>query len=84
MTNKDNPLPPRGRTVRCASCSAPFQLPRDTLPFCSTRCKLQDLSKWFSEEYRVPIASAEGSQFDDSIDGDQLCQDADSLAEDQE
>ncbi|MGH9929848.1 MAG: DNA gyrase inhibitor YacG [Pyrinomonadaceae bacterium] len=23
-------------------------------PFCSERCKLVDLSKWVSEEYRVP------------------------------
>jgi endogenous inhibitor of DNA gyrase (YacG/DUF329 family) len=24
-------------------------------PFCSERCKLVDLHKWFSEEYTIPI-----------------------------
>jgi endogenous inhibitor of DNA gyrase (YacG/DUF329 family) len=25
-------------------------------PFCSERCKLVDLGRWLSEEYRVPTA----------------------------
>ncbi len=32
-------------------------------PFCSERCKLIDLGKWATEEYKVP-----GEQADDSTD----------------
>jgi endogenous inhibitor of DNA gyrase (YacG/DUF329 family) len=28
-------------------------------PFCSERCKLIDLGKWISEEYKIPIKSEE-------------------------
>ena len=28
-------------------------------PFCSERCKLIDLGKWVSDEYKIPIKSEE-------------------------
>ncbi len=28
-------------------------------PFCSERCKLIDLGKWVSQEYKIPIKSEE-------------------------
>jgi len=28
-------------------------------PFCSERCKLQDLSKWFGENYRIASSPAQ-------------------------
>lgn len=31
-------------------------------PFCSERCKLIDLGKWISEEYRVPGEKTEGKE----------------------
>lgn len=31
-------------------------------PFCSDRCRLIDLGKWASEEYRVPGEKKEGSE----------------------
>lgn len=31
-------------------------------PFCSERCKLIDLGKWASEEYKVPAEEAEGKE----------------------
>jgi hypothetical protein len=31
-------------------------------PFCSERCKLLDLGKWASEEYRVPVSESEERQ----------------------
>ncbi|MFH1148310.1 MAG: DNA gyrase inhibitor YacG [Pseudomonadota bacterium] len=41
--------------VKCPICSRlcpwegnPFR------PFCSDRCKLLDLGKWFDEDYRIP------------------------------
>ena len=35
------------RVVRSRRRKAPF------LPFCSERCKLIDLGKWFNEEHRI-------------------------------
>jgi endogenous inhibitor of DNA gyrase (YacG/DUF329 family) len=43
--------------ARCPICNHPA-LPRArnrAFPFCSERCKLVDLGKWLSEEYRVPV-----------------------------
>jgi endogenous inhibitor of DNA gyrase (YacG/DUF329 family) len=31
-------------------------------PFCSERCKLIDLGKWISEEYRIAGEKAEGNE----------------------
>jgi hypothetical protein len=31
-------------------------------PFCSERCKLIDLGKWASEEYKVPGEEKEGEE----------------------
>ncbi len=43
---------------RCAWCQRPYPSDMDLalLPFCSRRCRLQDLSKWLSGEYRVATA----------------------------
>ncbi len=43
-------------TRTCPTCRKPAA-PRPgnrASPFCSDRCKLLDLGKWFSEDYRVP------------------------------
>lgn len=38
----------------CKICHGPIPEKRDTHgPFCSERCRLQDLSKWFGESYRI-------------------------------
>jgi endogenous inhibitor of DNA gyrase (YacG/DUF329 family) len=41
---------------RCPICDRPAQAreANRAFPFCSERCKLVDLGKWLSEEYRVP------------------------------
>jgi endogenous inhibitor of DNA gyrase (YacG/DUF329 family) len=45
---------------RCKVCGK--GLPTDTdssvSPFCSERCKLNDLSKWFGEQYRIASQSS--------------------------
>jgi endogenous inhibitor of DNA gyrase (YacG/DUF329 family) len=52
---------------RCRVCNAPIPHDADHKgPFCSHRCKLQDLSKWFGEEYRVGSSHAPSP---DSADG---------------
>ncbi len=44
---------------RCRVCDGPIPQDADQQgPFCSHRCKLQDLSKWFGEEYRVGSSHA--------------------------
>lgn len=43
-------------TPTCPICGEPAA-PRGAsraFPFCSPRCKLLDLGKWFEESYRVP------------------------------
>jgi endogenous inhibitor of DNA gyrase (YacG/DUF329 family) len=38
----------------CKICGGPIPEKRDTHgPFCSERCRLNDLSKWFGENYRI-------------------------------
>lgn len=40
---------------KCPTCNKQVQWQDNPFrPFCSERCKLIDLSKWVSEEYRVP------------------------------
>ena len=42
-------------TPICPTCDAPLGPESHRWrPFCSERCKLVDLSRWLSEEYRVP------------------------------
>ena len=42
-------------TVKCPNCSRPVPwLPEHIFrPFCSERCKLQDLGEWAMEEKRI-------------------------------
>ena len=44
------------RIVRCPTCGGPsvYGPENPFRPFCSERCKLQDLGAWASERYRVP------------------------------
>jgi endogenous inhibitor of DNA gyrase (YacG/DUF329 family) len=44
--------------ARCPTCRK-AAAPRGEnafFPFCSERCKLVDLGKWFAGEYRIPVA----------------------------
>jgi endogenous inhibitor of DNA gyrase (YacG/DUF329 family) len=47
--------PPAARIVRCPSCGGPsIYAPSNAFrPFCSERCKTQDLSAWATERYAV-------------------------------
>jgi endogenous inhibitor of DNA gyrase (YacG/DUF329 family) len=44
------------RTVRCPGCGAdsPYSTENPYRPFCSARCKNNDLGAWASEDYAVP------------------------------
>ena len=40
--------------IKCPICGAQNDFFADPLgPFCSKRCKMVDLGKWFGEEYRI-------------------------------
>ncbi len=43
-------------TRRCASCRQPVgeRNVNRAFPFCSERCRLLDLGKWFDGQYRIP------------------------------
>jgi len=59
---------PAGRMVACPNCGHAIRWSTDNpfRPFCSERCKLIDLGRWASEQYRVPVESEpEGAEFPD-------------------
>jgi endogenous inhibitor of DNA gyrase (YacG/DUF329 family) len=41
----------------CPICRRPAT--QDSRPFCSPRCAEVDLGRWFTEQYRVPVAPTE-------------------------
>ena len=46
--------------VRCPTCRRPAPWDGNPFrPFCSERCKLQDLGNWASERYAIPGPPAE-------------------------
>jgi tRNA threonylcarbamoyladenosine biosynthesis protein TsaE len=51
--------------VRCRTCGK--EVPRDgpEFPFCSARCRLAELNKWFSESYRISRPAEEDEELGD-------------------
>ena len=41
------------KTLRCPTCRTPVSLGSEDAPFCSDRCRLIDLGKWASGEYKI-------------------------------
>jgi hypothetical protein len=60
------------KPIVCPICKKPVELTNEDLPFCSARCRLIDLGKWASGEYRVSspvldpdlLEEVEQAQFD--------------------
>jgi endogenous inhibitor of DNA gyrase (YacG/DUF329 family) len=48
----------------CPICRAPVSPePRSPdHPFCSPRCKVVDLAKWLSGDYRIPVVDDDGEE----------------------
>ncbi len=44
------------RTVNCPRCGEPVEwsTSQPYRPFCSKRCRMNDLGAWASESYRIP------------------------------
>jgi endogenous inhibitor of DNA gyrase (YacG/DUF329 family) len=54
---------------KCPTCNKQVEWQDNPFrPFCSERCKLVDLSKWVSEEYRVPGRPVPGEPAADDAD----------------
>lgn len=54
--------------MKCPHCGKEVKDPKLPFrPFCSERCKLVDLGKWISGEYRVAVADADEYSEDASI-----------------
>lgn len=41
--------------MTCPICKKKVAMGAEDFPFCSERCKMIDLGKWSSEEYRIPV-----------------------------
>ncbi|MDQ2921189.1 MAG: DNA gyrase inhibitor YacG [Acidobacteriota bacterium] len=51
---------------KCPTCNKQVEWQDNPFrPFCSERCKLVDLGKWVSEEYRVPGRPVPGEPVED-------------------
>jgi uncharacterized protein len=48
-----------------------------TRPFCSDRCRMADLGRWLSEDYRVPGGEPEAALDDEGGDGGRVRRDTD-------
>lgn len=56
-TRADQDPSSAGTRRRCAICGRPSDSRH--APFCSHRCQLIDLKRWFGEEYRLPADESE-------------------------
>ena len=45
---------PTPKPPACPICGKPVEPEEPARPFCSRRCKMVDLGRWFGEAYRVP------------------------------
>jgi uncharacterized protein len=46
--------------INCPICQKPFETEQSpALPFCSQRCRLVDLGRWFGEQYGLEGQSEE-------------------------
>lgn len=61
--------------VPCPICGKPNDFFADSFgPFCSERCKMIDLGKWFREEYRVsePLRPEHFAEYENLENSDAL------------
>lgn len=55
-----------GGGVKCPICKSPVTQASETFPFCCERCRLIDLGKWISGDYKIsrPVEEADLDQGD--------------------
>jgi endogenous inhibitor of DNA gyrase (YacG/DUF329 family) len=55
--------------MKCPQCGKDIKDPKlPSRPFCSDRCKLVDLGKWISGEYRVASADSDENNLEDTVE----------------
>ena len=47
---------------RCPICRKPTNSRSPQFPFCSERCRTQDLANWASGEYAIPVPATEADE----------------------
>lgn len=60
--------------IPCAICGRMTDyFTEPTGPFCSKRCQMVDLGRWFGEDYRIsePLRPDHFAEFEDGEDGEQ-------------
>ncbi|MHC5011578.1 MAG: DNA gyrase inhibitor YacG [Planctomycetota bacterium] len=68
MTARDRPTP---STSKCPTCCGQVPDRAEHRPFCSVRCKMVDLGRWFRGDYAVPGEDAVSMDgFAESVGGD--------------
>jgi len=55
------PMEDFGQPTKCPTCGGMAMPSVDDYPFCSHRCRLADLNRWFNEDYKIsrPIEQAD-------------------------
>jgi len=57
----------RAMTFHCPICKRPINSETDKeFPFCSERCRLQDLGNWAAEKYKVSAPLMDESEAEES------------------
>ena len=56
-TSAESPAVAASKAAKCRTCGKPISTSLGTFPFCSDRCRLADLGKWFNEGYRTSRAA---------------------------
>lgn len=73
LTTQQRPTFMQQRTVNCPQCGKRviWEAASRFRPFCSERCKTNDLSKWAQESYRIPEPeqNPEDNQTNESTNG---------------
>ena len=65
MTDKSKP-----REIKCPKCGklTVYSSENTFRPFCSERCKTNDLGAWADESYRIPIAPSSSDSLSVGLD----------------
>ena len=60
------------RIVACPKCrkTTRYDASNEYRPFCSARCKNEDIVAWAEENYKVPAESAQAAGEGDEVSGD--------------
>jgi endogenous inhibitor of DNA gyrase (YacG/DUF329 family) len=67
MSNQAKP-----REIKCPQCGklTAFSSENPYRPFCSERCKTNDLGAWADESYRIPVVPSSSDSLSVDLDGD--------------